>query len=460
MNIIPGSRTRRELQALRNDFDLLRGENKDLREVNELQALVIDDITTAQKSGNKYRGNIYQEYLTTIQEVAKKYEGTAEWGVQLTGNIIDVRAAFIIGQGVAVIPSEKQYKDSEEMKFVKAFFDYNDLDREMAQEFAKEAEIEGCFLGQLFWEETDQMVSIRFQSRVDRAYTIITDPKDYASYQKATWKEPNATVDTVLEESNFVYARFGGRVHLPNCPIPKIGKCLTQIESIDRALRDWREINNLFAAPITTIECQDDRAAAAMAERVKSINWKLRRVNVIVGKFTISSPSMEGVASLENEILTNAKMTSGTTGCPIGFMGLGELTTKLGAGSEITSDLITAGTSKERATWIGKYTEVISKAMKVRNANSALTALEPSRVKVVIPFITAEAWKRVTETYLPLYTADAIDLATLLAQVPNVDADAEMDKAAERQAKALEKFTEQNKDKEDPDEGIPDPNKG
>jgi hypothetical protein len=439
MNIIPGRKIRRELQALRGEFD-------ELRQTNELQALIIDDITTATTAGSKkYVGNAYRDYLTTIKEIANKYEGNAEWGALQAGNIIDVRAAFIIGQGVTCISSKKEFKSSPEIDFVKAFFDYNDLDREMAQEFAKEAEIEGCFLGHLIWNEKDKMVSLRFESRVDRAYTIVIEPKDYAWYKSAVWKEANSSIDTVIEESNFVYARFGGRVHLPNRPMPKIGKCLTQIESIDHALRDWREINHLFAAPVPTIECPDAASAKAMDAAVKNINWKLRKMVTIVGKLMFAAPDLTGgSAALENEIITNAKMVSGTTGVPIGFMGFGDLTTKLGAGSEITSDVIMASTSKERLIWVGKYSEIIDKAMKIWNAKSGMTKLDPSRVKVVIPFITAETWQRIADDYLPLYTADAISLETLLAQVPNVDVDVEIEKQAAKDAGALERFNKSN----------------
>jgi hypothetical protein len=448
MSIIPGSKIRRELQALHSEFEELRAEN-------QLQALIIDDITTATASGaNKYVGNVYKDYQSTIKEIAAKYEGNSEWGVLQTGNIIDVRAAFIIGQGVAAVPVSKEDKNSPEMEFIKAFFDYNDLDREMAQEFAKEAEIEGCFLGNLIWDETDKMVSLRFRSRVDTSYTIITDPKDYAWYKQATWKEGGAAANTTIEEPDFVYARFGGRVHLPNRPMPKTGKCLTQIESIDKALRDWREINHLFVGPIPAVECANAADAKAMSAAITKINWKLRKMIAIAGKLVFVQPDLRGGSeALEKEIITNAKMVSGTTGVPIGFMGFGDLTTKLGAGSEITSDVIMASTSKERSTWVGKYSEVIVKAMEIWNEKSGMTKLDPTRFKVVIPFITAETWQRIADDYLPLYTAGAISLETLLAQVPNVDVDAEMERQAAKDAGALKKFTEDNPEEEVVEEG-------
>ena len=149
---------RAQIQALRNDLD-------EVRQLAQTQALLIDDITTAQTTTSTYRGNAYVNYGTAVKELARKYEGTATWGVFPTTNLVDIRAAFIIGQGVSVYPVDKlKSKAEKEMEFVKAFFDYNDIDREMAQEFAKEAEIEGRFLGQLFWDEKAQMPSVRFRA--------------------------------------------------------------------------------------------------------------------------------------------------------------------------------------------------------------------------------------------------------------------------------------------------------
>jgi len=114
-------------------------------------------------------------------------------------------------------------------------------------------------------------------------------------------------------------------------------------------------------------------------------------------------------------------------------------------------ELVAASTSKERAGWIGAYSQIIQKAMMIRNANSGLTPLDPSKIKVIIPYVTAEAWARIIDVYLPLYTASAISLETLLSQIPNMDVDAEMEKQAEREAKSLERFNKSNLNPDDQD---------
>jgi hypothetical protein len=453
---ITGRKTKQALEAMQGEFDglkkagekqrkefgRLRETNEQLRQKNKLQALIIDDITTAQKADSKtYAGNDYREYMKTIKEIAKKYDGEAEWGVLQTGNIIDVRSAFIIGQGVTVLPVDKKDKKSEEMKFINDFFAYNSLDREMAQEFAKEAEIEGCFLGHLVWNEKDQQVSVQFRSRVEKNYAVHHVPDDYSWYDSVAWTEEGSSKSTVLKEPEFIYARFGGRIHQPNKPIPKIGKCLTQVEALDKALRDWREINHLYVAPIPAIECADEKAAAAMNKATAGVNWKLRKMVVIAGKLVYVSPNLQGGnEALEKEIAANAKMVSGTTGTPLHFLGMPEFMGQGRATADSLMELVTASTSKERMIWIGTYSELIKKAMLLRNANVTTTPFDPSKYRVIIPYVTESVWNRIAEVFLPAYLADAISLETFLAQIPGIDADAEVELLEKRDADALERF--------------------
>jgi len=422
-----GQKTKAQIQALRQTV--------------QTQALIIDDITTVQTSTSTYRGNQYKTYSSAVKELARKYEGTADWGVLQTGNILDVRAAFIIGQGLKITPKDKAaYAADKELEFVQNFIDYNDLDREMAQEFAKEAEIEGRFLGQLFWDEAEKMVSVRFRSWSQSNYTVETDKNDYSWFKKVTWNSGGQ--DVGLDEPEFVYARFGGRVHQPNLPYPKVAKCLGQIENLDKALRDWYEITRLYAGPIPHVECETVEQAKYMKDNLEAVakNWKLKRLLVHTGKLSFAQPDASGVQYLENLILSLAKMISGTTGVPVGLMGLGDLTTKLGSSSEITADQLTATTSKERQIWIGTYEQMISKAIDMWNENSKKTPLQADALDVNIPLITSETWKRIGELWLPLYLGGAISLKTLLAQIPDVDAEQEMEEKAAEAEENMQRF--------------------
>ncbi|GAG46517.1 unnamed protein product, partial [marine sediment metagenome] len=236
-----------------------RGELVKMQHTVDILSATDDDDTGA------YKGNEYRTYRKAISAINKKYNGTAKWGVLQTGNIIDLRAAFIISRGIKVSVKEKGIDAKREIKWAKDFLEYNDLDKEMVQEFAKEAEIEGKILLKIDMDKTSedvekykeygyQMVATRYVSWTDKRYMVITPEDDYKKYEKVEWTAGGEPGE--LTEDQFVYKKFGGRVNQPNVAQSKTMKCLTQIDNLDKALRDWREINRIFGGPILYMECE------------------------------------------------------------------------------------------------------------------------------------------------------------------------------------------------------------
>lgn len=430
----------------------LREEHANLEARCRLQALVIDDVTAVTDRDKRYKGNAYPSYSQAVAELAKKYDGTADWGVVQTGNIIDVRAAFISAGGLKIYPKDKKADKAEkEMEFVQRFLAANNLDHEMVQQFAKEGELEGRFLGELFWDEEQEMVMLRYRSWADTQYKITTDERDYTRFTKASWKVEGKDPVT-LEEGRFAYAKIAGRVHKAEDTYPKVAKCLTQIEYLDKAIRDWREINRLFAAPVPDFQLDTNEGAAKAKEAIDKINWKTKKALVHTGQFSYKAPDMTGTDSLEREIINLAKMISGTTGTPVHFLGLPDLMSNR-ATAENLMELVSASTTRERATWTGFYQQVVTKAVAIWNEKSKKTPLEASKLAVAIPYITQETWSKIQNVYLPLYVARAISLEALLAQLPDIDVEDELKRKAERDDEAAAKFAglpdEEDEDEED-----------
>lgn len=418
-------------------------------QLKQWQSFIIDDILTARAdTSQNYRGNEYRGYANAVKEISNKYKANADWGVFQTGNIIDLRAAFIISDGIRVMGDKKTAK--KELEFAEAFMRYNDLDREVPQEFAKEAEIEGKILLKLAWEEIKEidtkraadyngMVSVRFISWTDKSYKIKHADEDYLRYEKATWRPKSGKLET-LDEKEFVYKKFGGRISAPNDAQPKIMKCLTQIEYLDKALRDWREIDRLFAAPTPEIECETAEQAQKIMEEIRNNpNFKIKKFIAHTGTFSFKGPDIRGMQSLENEIITLAKMISGATGIPVHFLGLPDLLSNRATASNL-GQLIFGSTSKERQIWRGAYEESLYKSMVMFNEkekSQKSDKLDPTKLTVDIPFPSEEAWLHFEKVWLPLWLAGKISDELALSQLPGIDSREEMDRRAKDDESAL-----------------------
>jgi len=424
-----------------------RAENKILRRshiadlesrVEQLQHLIIDDVLVAREEAAVYKSNAYPTYSSAVTEIVKKYNGTADWGVFQTGNIIDIRAAFIISEGVTLI--EKGDNPELEMEFAEAFLEYNNLDKEVAQDFAKEAEIEGKILLKLAWVPgpgsgnlKKGMVTVLFVPWAETRYKIEVAKEDYTEYVKASWKPTGKSEEKTLSPPEFVYAKFGGRISKPNEAAPKIMKCLTQIENLDKAVRDWREINRLFAAPTPHFECETKEQAGYIMQQIEeNPNFRIKKMLAHTGKFSFAGPDIKGMTSLEDEIITNAKMISGATGCPVHFLGLPDLLSNRATADNLMQ-LVVASTSKERQIWKGVFEELLTKAMTMYNKNvlgqkSRGVKLDPTKVGVEIPLVMESEWLHFEKVWLPLWLAGKITNELALSKLPGCDVKAEMER--------------------------------
>ena len=366
-----------------------------------------------------YKGNSYTSYSSAVDELAKKYDGTAVWGVQITRNLIDVRAAFILAGGISAVVEQENEREAD---FIKAFMEHNDLDKEVPKQWAREAEIEGKFLVGLYWNDEAKKVDIRFIPWSTNQYSVKTPDNDYLDYQKVTYYSKGKAY--TLEPDSFVYKRFAGRTHKVNETMPKVGVVLTAIEAIDKALRDWREINRFFTpTPVIVAESRAD--AENIENHLMAINWKLGRMLILANAtYELKGLDASAIGPIENEILTNAKIISGTTGVPIHFLGFAEMMSNR-ATAENLLEMVQASTDTERTIWTGFYENLFRKAVQIWNVRMR-SNLRPEVVGAKIAELTAAKLKEVNDVWLPLYLSGVIQLETLLGKLPEVDVQEEM----------------------------------
>jgi hypothetical protein len=426
----------------------------------KLQESITLNLGTLSQQASSYVGNAYRTYETAVTAIEDKYNATADWGVTLTGNIIDLRAVFIIQNGVRVTAAEDVDDASKELEWAEAWLAHNKLDRELIHEVAKEAEIEGKIAFKLAPEKITGpddkevvKVKLRYISWTETKYSILTSPEDYMNYVALVWT-PLAGEEQKLLPDRFVYSKFGGRLNKPNQAQPKIMKCLTQIDDVDRALRDWREINNLFAAPVPDVECDDDEAAKDARTALNDFNMKIGKAFIHAkSKFTFVGPPIDGMDSLLKEIETKIKIIAGNTSIPIHYLGLLDLLKNRATG-ESTRDVVIAGTTKERDIWKGTIQEALEKSMMIFNkeVNAKMSnqrRLDPSKVNVDIPVFTEDQWNHLETVLLPLYLGGGLSIEYLLSKIPDMNVEKEldrMDKKKEDDADRLERENQGLKD--------------
>jgi hypothetical protein len=382
------------------------------KEIATLQHSV--DILLGQVTERNTRGNPYPEFKTAIDEVAKKYEGLATWGIQQVRNIIDVRAAFTIGQGIKLVQKDGSETKSREMEYIEEFVRVNDLDEEGPIDLAKEAEIEGRCLVKLFLNPDSKMVEYRFVSYQVNGYKIKTDAEDYKKFLSAVYRNSATQKDVSLATEDFVYKKFAGRIEKVNDIMPKVAMVLRQCEDLDRALADWREMNKYFASPTPYFECADLETAKKMNAAIKELNWKIGKAFAGVGKFLLVGMTDSGKDSLLNEITTNAKIISGDVGVPVHFLGFVDLMSNRSTSTDLF-EFITASTAKERLVWAGFYEELFDKALKKANKNFA-----PGTIKAEILQVSDAKIQELATVWLPLYSGGVIDLDYMLSKIPDI----------------------------------------
>lgn len=459
-------RVQLEIQEMRDEHrrQVQEFQKENARLVQD-QELLVDNILAIQEAEANYTGNRYKEYEPAVLEVSKKYQGGADWGNLQVGSIVDLRAAYTVGQGIKVekVEGESEGNGDAELEFAERFIDRNELDHELVQDLAREAEIEGKTLIKLFPIESKEGeeappytdIGIRWISWTTNKYKVFTDAEDYLLVERVEYT-PSGKPKVELKPEQCVYKRFAGRLDIPNETMPRVAKCLTQIENLDKALRDWREINRLYAAPTPYFMCADPNQASKINDAIKNLNWKIGKAFASTAQFDYKQPSSEGQAAIEAEIITLMKLISGTTGVPIHFLGAPELTTKYGAANEGLLELIAMSTSKEREIWRACYQELIGKAMRMSNAISKKTPLDPDKIVVSIPMITKENWDRIVSTWLALYRESAIGIKTLLKQIPGLNVEKELEAKEAADAEAFEKakeMAEMRGNEDDEDEG-------
>ena len=440
-----------DLNRVRNDFKVFRF---------TVQGYI--DAMTGEESVSIYGNNSYRDYARAVQAINSKYENAAAWGNGLAANIIDFRAAVTVSSGPQYKPamnSTIQQKDEDgksvgngsnpianiednaqsEMDFCRDFFDVNNINHEAPQELGREAEIEGVCAVELKWDETKKQVIVKHYPWLTYKYIEVRSKENPKEIESIKWEAQTGIEAGEIKGDNLICLRFSGRLS-SKYPTTKVMRCLTQIDYIDQAFRDWREINRMYAAPIPIFECDTDEEAENMRDAIKAgLNFKIKKAWAVRGKFRYAGPEMSGIDSLEREIKRQACFVAGTTGYPLQFLLPDMLSNRSTSENIMESALI--HTASERAIWTGFYEELIKKAMMIYSTAMSKTPLDPNKIAVSISLMTQEQWQRLTSFWLPAFKDDLVTREAVLPMIPDFNVREELDRRDEADNSRIAQIT-------------------
>lgn len=411
-----------------------------MREIQNASLVVSEDVI----ENAKYSGNSYKDYGTATEAIKDKYTCQADWGVTLTGAIIDFRSALISGDQININEKNKTDNNADDKRkdkdlvWIKAFLDANGLNDYRFMDMVNSTDIEGRLLWKIRYDSKYEWLNEETK-KIETGMVMVT-PKLWINnkYDVETNEDSrpdkivfNAHDEDDLEEKEFVYRKFGGLIDDWNNPVQKLWRCLDQIETIEKCLRDLRQINHLYASPRPYMKCAEEKSVKETIRRLNARkNWKLGSIFVGSAEFSYVQPDMSHVLSLLKEIYINIQMISATTGIPPHWLALVDLMSNRSTAEDL-GDITELSVSKERQIIKSALNELLRKAAVMQHENTKITQVEYYNYDITLSVISDEQWKHLKDLYLPAAKNKLISTQDFLEQIPGIDSAAALERLKE-----------------------------
>ncbi|HET9531176.1 MAG TPA: hypothetical protein VFQ92_12540 [Blastocatellia bacterium] len=361
--------------------------------------------------------NRYVDRATQVAESVRKYQGRAIKGNLLTKNVINTRAAFTAARGLVYAGDP----GSPEAQFAKAFFKRNRLDLGFLRSITRER----CFEGQVLLtlnSGAGGVPSVRFISWLDTSYEVKANPIDYGAVEGVSYPNPDRAGPVSLSLDRIAFMKFDCRMNaLEGTPL--LAGVLNNIEDIEDAIATWRALNVKFTNPTAYFKFDDENDANAFLNTLKGMNdgsgWKWGDPLAGAGEGSVLQMGYGPYTSVETELLMRLKLLSGHVGVPVQYIGFVDLLTSKATAQDVSEALVLISEVEQRE-WEAGFSDLLGRAMSWHNRARG-AQLDARKSDVRMELINEVQFRRVRETWLPLYLNGAITLETFLSKVPEVD---------------------------------------
>jgi len=387
----------------------------------EHRHIMIESMLTGMRLNTSIPGtiNAYTNYDSQVAETYKKYNSFASFGCQQTRAVIDLRVAFICGEGISI-----SAKDENTSEWIEDFLEKNSLNGTNFINAIKGSEMVGQSLFLLkpsFWQGDELFIkSLRIPYRTIMPYKpVYSDPLATDEVVGIMIKKDGIWIDTGY--TNFIYVRTGGDDCNSEGPVTKVGVILTDLENYDRAIKDMRRNNHIFARITPTWKTTSDGETASLSNKLNQAKWKIGQAFIGKSTFTYETPGTTAHDNLKSELAATIKTVSGVTGIPVHWLGWVDLMSNR-ATAESLYELIKSKTIIERVEWQSGLRKMIIKAQElyINNGGQALNKLDRN-FQVRLPLIDFGSFLEQVRGWSLAYADEAISMDDYRNNIPGID---------------------------------------
>jgi len=220
---------------------------------------------------------------------------------------------------------------------------------------------------------------------------------------------------------NFIYVRTGGDDTNSQGPVTKTGVVLTDIENYDRAIKDMRRNNHIFARVTPTFKTKDNKETISLMKSLADIKWTIGKAFIGSAIFGYESPETSAYENLTAELVATIKTISSVTGVPVHWLGYVDLMSNR-ATAQTLYELIKNATVIERVLWQQALYDMIAKGQElyIDAGGEGLSKLDHD-FEVRLPLIDfSEFLERVKALNLA-YGDEAISVDDYRNMLPGID---------------------------------------
>lgn len=363
--------------------------------------------------------NAYRTYEVQVAETYRKYNSFADFGSQQLRTIVDLRTAFIGGEGISI-----SCQDERTAAWIEPFLRESEMTGANFVNAVKGAEMSGQSLF-LLKRGLRRDGSVRI--KISRVPYVSRVPYKVV-YSDVLIRDRVADIQVKKEGMwvssgfrNFIYIRTGGDDTNSQGPVTKVGVVLTDIENYDRAIKDMRRNNHIFARVTPTWEVGTDSEAKALIAKLAELRWKIGNAFIGKAKFDYKVPKTGAHENLTYELVATIKTISSTTGVPVHWLGYVDLMSNR-ATAQTLYELIKNATLIERVLWERSLYDMIVKGQElyIDAGGEGLSRLNYD-FEVKLPLIDFSDFLDRVKALNLAFTDEAISIDDYRNMLPGID---------------------------------------